>query len=65
MFSSLVSDAHKLGLKEHPYTLRADDLDEFLSFEEMMQVLLIEANVDGVFTDFPDKVKSFLEQNRV
>lgn len=65
MFSSLVSDAHKLGLKVHPYTLRADDLDEFISFEEMMQVLLIEANVDGVFTDFPDKVKSFLEQNRV
>lgn len=60
-FTSLVSEAHKLGLKVHPYTLRADALDEFLSFEEMMQTLLIDANVDGVFTDFPDKVKSFLE----
>ena len=60
-FTSLVSDAHKLGLKVHPYTFRADALDEFLSFEEMMQTLLIDANVDGAFTDFPDKVKSFLE----
>ncbi|MFK8058689.1 MAG: glycerophosphodiester phosphodiesterase [Polaribacter sp.] len=59
-FTSLVSDAHKLGLKLHPYTFRADQLDEFSSFEEMMQTLLIEANVDGAFTDFPDLVVKFL-----
>ncbi len=59
--TSLVEDAHKLDLKVHPYTFRADALDEFLSFEEMMQTLLIDANVDGAFTDFPDKMKSFLE----
>ena len=61
-FTSLVSDAHKLGLKVHPYTFRADALDEFSSFEEMMQTLLIDAKVDGAFTDFPDKVKSFLDK---
>jgi glycerophosphoryl diester phosphodiesterase len=63
-FTSLVSDAHKLGLKVHPYTFRADALDEFLSFEEMMQTLLIDANVDGAFTDFPDKVVRFLEKHK-
>ncbi len=59
-FTSLVSDAHKLALKVHPYTFRADDLDEFSSFEEMMQTLLIDVNVDGAFTDFPDLVVDFL-----
>lgn len=62
-FTSLVSDAHKLGLKVHPYTFRADVLGEFKSFEEMMTVLLNEANIDGAFTDFPDLVIEFLENN--
>jgi len=61
-FTPLVSDAHKLGLKVHPYTCRADSLDEFLSFEQILQTLLIDANVDGVFTDFPDKVVSYLKK---
>ncbi len=60
-FTSLVSDAHQLGLKVHPYTFRADALDDFSSFDEMMQTLLIEANVDGAFTDFPDLVVQFLK----
>ncbi|AUC86039.1 glycerophosphodiester phosphodiesterase [Polaribacter sp. ALD11] len=60
-FTSLVSDAHKLGLKVHPYTFRADQLAEFHSFEEMMETLLIEANIDGAFTDFPDLVVAFLK----
>ena len=62
MFTSLVSNAHKLGLKVHPYTFRADDLMEFSTFEEMMQTLLIEANVDGGFTDFPDEMVNFLSK---
>ena len=60
-FTSLVSDAQKLGLKVHPYTFRADDFGNFSSFEEMMQTLLIDANVDGAFTDFPDLVVRYLE----
>ena len=63
-FTSLVSDAHQLGLKIHPYTLRADSLDEFSSFEEMMQTLLIDANIDGCFTDFPDLVVGFLKDKK-
>ncbi|MEO9572225.1 MAG: glycerophosphodiester phosphodiesterase [Polaribacter sp.] len=61
-FTSLVSDAHKLGLKVHTYTFRADAFDGFSSFEEMMQTLLIDVNVDGAFTDFPDLVVNFLEK---
>ena len=60
--SSLVSDAHKLGLKVHPYTFRAYQLDEFSTFNEMMQTLLIDANIDGAFTDFPDLVVHFFEK---
>ena len=61
-FTSLVSKAHQLGLKVHPYTFRADALDEFLTFKEMMKTLLIEANVDGAFTDFPDLVVNYLKE---
>ncbi len=64
-FTSLVEDAHQLNLVVHPYTFRADQLEEFSSFEEMLQVLLLEAKVDGAFTDFPDKMIAFLTANRV
>ena len=60
-FTSLVEEAHALNLKVHVYTFRADVLDEFVTFEEMMETLLVEANADGAFTDFPDKVVSFLK----
>jgi glycerophosphoryl diester phosphodiesterase len=35
-------------------------LGDFNSFEELLQVALYEANVDGVFTDFPDKAIGFI-----
>ena len=59
-FTSLVKDAHKLKLKVHPYTFRADQLDGFNSFTEMMELLFDEADIDGAFTDFPDKMVEFL-----
>ncbi|MDC1161928.1 glycerophosphodiester phosphodiesterase [Tenacibaculum sp.] len=59
-FTPLVEEAHQLGLKVHPYTFRVDQLDAFSSFEEMIQVLFLEANIDGAFTDFPDKMVTFL-----
>lgn len=61
-FTTLVSDAHKLGLQVHPYTFRADQLDDFYSFDELLHTFLIDANVDGVFTDFPDLGVTFLQQ---
>ena len=63
-FTSLVTDAHQLGLKVHPYTFRADQLAEFATFSEMMQTLLIDANVDGAFTDFPDLVVAFINEKQ-
>ena len=63
-FTSLVSDAHKLGLVVHPYTFRKDALDEFSSFKEMLETLLIAADVDGAFTDFPDLVVAFLNDTK-
>jgi len=45
----------------HPYTFRADAFGEFLSFNDMMQTLLVDANIDGAFTDFPDKMVAFLK----
>lgn len=62
-FTTLVDEAHALGLKVHPYTFRADQLEEFSSFDEMLQVLFFEANIDGAFTDFPDKMVDFLAKN--
>lgn len=59
-FTSLVDDAHKLGLKVHPYTFRADQLGEFSSFEEKLKTILFDAGADGCFTDFPDKTLEFL-----
>ena len=59
-FTSLIKDAHQLNLKVHPYTFRYDQLDEFSSFDEMMDVLFNQATIDGAFTDFPDKMVCFL-----
>ncbi|WP_111707182.1 glycerophosphodiester phosphodiesterase [Lutibacter citreus] len=63
VFSNLVINAHKNNLTVHAYTFRADQLGEFKSFEELLQVGLYQANIDGVFTDFPDKVVDFISKN--
>ncbi|SEC52894.1 glycerophosphoryl diester phosphodiesterase [Tenacibaculum sp. MAR_2009_124] len=62
LFTNLVEKAHELNLVVHPYTFRHDQLDEFSTFEEMMSVFFFEANIDGAFTDFPDKVVDFLRK---
>ena len=60
-FTSLVEEAHKLSLIVHPYTFREDSLDEFDSFEEMIDVIIHKGGADGGFTDFPDRMKEILE----
>jgi glycerophosphoryl diester phosphodiesterase len=59
--TSLVEDAHKLDLVVHPYTFREDQLDEFDSFEQMIDVIIHQAGADGGFTDFPDKMREILQ----
>lgn len=61
LITSLVEEAHKLGLIVHPYTFREDSLDEFDSFQQMIDVIIYQAGADGGFTDFPDKMKKILE----
>lgn len=60
-FTSLVEESHKLGLVIHPYTFRADNLAEFDSFKQMVNVILYQGNADGGFTDFPDKMKQYIK----
>ena len=59
--TSLVRDAHDLGLKVHVWTLRVDgpnneyrNVTAFKNDPKEMYRAFIEAGVDGYFTDFPD-----------
>lgn len=61
IFSDLVKNAHKAGLKVHAFTFRADQLEDIPTFEKLLEIGFKGANVDGVFTDFPDKVVEFLK----
>ena len=61
ILSSLVQDAHRLNLEVHPYTLRADGLPpQVIDFDHLLRMFFLEADIDGVFTDFPDLVIDFL-----
>ena len=59
--TDLVANAHALGLAVHPYTFRADALPDYAdSLEDAFRIFLVDADVDGVFTDFPDRAVAFL-----
>ncbi|MGB5626463.1 MAG: glycerophosphodiester phosphodiesterase [Woeseiaceae bacterium] len=61
--SGLVERAHKAGLAVHPYTFRADELpDGFESFDALLAFFIDELSVDGLFTDFPDRVLQFVRR---
>ena len=60
--TDLASLARDAGLLVHPYTFRADELPPgFASFEDLVHFYLQDVGVDGLFTDFPDRVISLLE----
>ena len=64
--SELVTQAHGAGLAVHPYTFRADPEavpDYAGSFEELLEIHYFQADVDGVFTDFPDRAVQFLQSH--
>jgi glycerophosphoryl diester phosphodiesterase len=54
-FTSLLADTRSHGLLVHPYTLRADALPEGWSTFEALIETLIDAGIDGVFIDHPDR----------
>lgn len=61
--SDFVRDAHANGLQVHPYTFRLDpgQIPAYANdFEQMLEIHLFEAGVDGVFTDFPDRAVDLL-----
>jgi len=60
--TSLVKDAHAHQLAVHPYTVCVDELPKTVAtVEELHRLLFIEAGIDGVFSDFPDKTVIFVK----
>lgn len=66
MSTDLVANAHNAGLEVHAYTFRADPgaLPPYArNFTHMLELFFLTQNVDGVFTDHPDKAVDFLRHN--
>lgn len=61
-YSDLIAEAHKLKLKVHPYTLRIEELKGFPNFEALLEFCFDTLNIDGAFTDFPDKAVRYLRK---
>jgi glycerophosphoryl diester phosphodiesterase len=62
--TDLVRQAHDLGLSVYPYTFRVDDLPTGMaSFEALLDLFILQLEVDGVITDFTDRVVDFLAQH--
>ncbi|MEQ8952891.1 MAG: glycerophosphodiester phosphodiesterase [Gammaproteobacteria bacterium] len=64
----LVERAHDAGLQVHPYTYRADpgQVPSYAEdFDAYLRIHYFEAEVDGVFTDFPDRAVQFLRRHRI
>lgn len=61
--TDLVARAHAQGLQVHPFTARADQLPPGITdLDELHRVLFDELGVDGLFTDFPDLTRKYLQQ---
>lgn len=60
--SGVVEKAHESGLLVHPYTFRSDSLAPgFSSFDAMLDFAVNTLQVDGLFTDFTDSVRRFID----
>ncbi len=61
--SPLAADARAAGLFVHPYTVRADRLPEGVhDLDDLLDLLVARIGVDGLFTDFPDAVRDYLDR---
>ena len=64
--TELVRNAKSLGLKVHPYTFRRDSgqLPGYAAdYEDLLDIFINDLGVDGVFTDFPDLTRDYLQSN--
>jgi len=60
--SDLPEQAHSRGLLVHPYTFRRDELPAGVTgFDELLDIFVRQARVDGIFTDFPDLARQYLQ----
>ncbi len=59
-YPNLGKRAHEHALLVHPYTLRADQFEPFVSFDEQHYKVFVENRSDGAFTDFPDLTRQFI-----
>ncbi|MDF7680611.1 glycerophosphodiester phosphodiesterase [Enterobacteriaceae bacterium ESL0689] len=63
--TSMVKEAHQQHLMVHPYTVRADKLPAYVTdVNQLFDLLYNQADVDGLFSDFPDKAVQFLQQSK-
>ncbi|MEH6590363.1 MAG: glycerophosphodiester phosphodiesterase [Halioglobus sp.] len=63
LLSPLASMAQALDLKVHPYTLRRDELPEGIDrFEDLLDIFINQLKVDGLFTDFPDLARQYIDR---
>lgn len=61
--TDLVTRAHALGLVVHPYTFRRDQLPPGIDdFESLLSLFIGRVGVDGLFTDFPDVARGFIDR---
>ena len=61
--TAMVKEAHASKMHVHPYTVRADQLPEYATdVNQLYDVLYNQADVDGLFTDFPDKAVEFIHR---
>ncbi|EOI3462888.1 glycerophosphodiester phosphodiesterase [Cronobacter dublinensis] len=61
--TAMVKEAHDSHLQVHPYTVRADQLPDYATnVNQLYDVLYNQADVDGLFTDFPDKAVEFIHR---
>jgi glycerophosphoryl diester phosphodiesterase len=59
--TDLVARAHDAGLAVHAYTFRVDALPDGVDAERLMSLLFDEIKIDGLFTDFTDVVRGFVQ----
>ena len=64
IINGMVKEAHEHHLEVHPFTVRADQLPPYAKdVNELYDALYRQADVDGLFTDFPDKAVSYLHSH--
>ncbi|MFV0276680.1 MAG: glycerophosphodiester phosphodiesterase [Parahaliea sp.] len=63
ILTDLVAIAQELGLAVHPYTFRRDQLPPGIDdFDSLLALFVERVGVDGLFTDFPDLARRFIDR---